>query len=399
MQLLDVSPQTWIPFIHQHWDENPDDLLLKYHHKNKNTPADLPIQELIQQLISYKKAAVKFPRLHRDGMLYTPKSIEQSTGEAMVRYKSGKWSGSIAVDGTGGLGMDTVALAQTFERVIHIEPDVQLQKIARHNHQIMGIGKVVEYMNTTIEEWLSNNPIHADAIYLDPSRRDSTRRFFSLEDSQPNVVELKHQLLNNCNLLACKLSPMFDADALLQQLPETGNIECCSFDFEVKEVLAEIEPSASSSKIRAVLVDENGQIKHSINRENATESLTSIPDPEYLYQPDPAVIKAGATVTLASQLNLEIIGNPGFYLTSDKLNEHFPGKIYRIEQTGKYQPKRLKKLLAELRYTHIRIHRKNFPVSPDELYKKLRVSMGNQADLFLTRDENHKPVFFLCQPV
>lgn len=397
MKLLTEPTGTWISFIHKHWYDDPDDLLLKYH--QKDTPANLPINELTEQLTCYKKAAGKFPGIHQDGMLYTRRSLEQATGEAMLRYKSRKWRGSVAVDGTGGLGMDTFALSQNFERVLHIEPDDEIQEIARHNHRILGVADSIEYYNMTIEEWMSANNTAVDLLYLDPSRRAANQRYYSLEDSTPNITEIKEQLLNYSESVVIKLSPMFDADAVYNQLSETERIECCSVNTEVKEVLAELSRATTEPEIKAVLVDKTGSPREIINRKSKAAAERSFEAPFYLYQPDPAVIKAGAVESLAEEQNLTMVGNPGFYLVGNHLPASFPGKVYHIESYGRYQPKQIRKMLVNSGLDHIRIHRKNFPVCPEQLFKKLKISMGSQADLFLTRDNKNESVFFLCQPV
>lgn len=331
-------------------------------------------------------------------MVYTRQALEQSTGEAMVNYKSSKLEGSLAVDGTGGLGLDTYALSRSFDRVLHIEPDTELQRIARHNHRLLGIENTVTYVNSTLERWAETTEQRADLIYVDPSRRDESRRYFRLEDCRPDVLGIKDQLKQLASRVLLKLSPMLDVDYIADQIPEAAAIECCSVGGEVKEVLADISQPTTTPDIRGVVLDQTGTAQHHITRKtDPSVPLFDSAEMDYLYVPDPAVIKAGAIPTLAEEYQLEVIGNPGFYLLGAGPVSSFPGHRFLIEQRGTFRPKAVRKELKRSGYYRIRIRRKNFPIPPEVLYSKLNIKMGDQAHLFLTRDHTGKQVYFIAR--
>ncbi len=349
-------------------------------------------------LSCYQKAETKFPELHQEGMVYTRKALEQSSGEAMVNYKSSRLKGSVAIDGTGGLGLDTYALSRSFDWVLHIEPDAELQQIARHNHRLLGIEDTVTYVNSTLERWVETAVQRADLIYVDPSRRDESRRYFKLEDCRPDVLSLKDKLKQLASRILFKLSPMLDVDYIADHIPEASSIECCSVGGEVKEVLADISQPAATPDIQGVVLDQAGAPQHRVTRKSdPSVDRSGSTEMNYLYVPDSAVIKAGAIPSLADEYHLEIIGNPGFYLLGAFPASSFPGHRFLIEQRGTFRPKPVRKELKRTGYHRIRIRRKNFPIPPEALYSKLNVKMGDQAHLFLTRDHTGKQVYFIAR--
>src|SRR5690554_6456995 len=70
-----------------------------------SNPGDVIVAE---QLACYPKAIQKFPNWHRDGMLYSRLSLEQSSGEETAQFKSKLAGGNTIWDLTGGLGIDSL---------------------------------------------------------------------------------------------------------------------------------------------------------------------------------------------------------------------------------------------------------------------------------------------------
>lgn len=384
----------YLPVIRENIHRDPTRIILE---NQNNYP--VPAQQLAELLECYRKAPHKYPRIHREGMVYTRKSLEQATGEAMINYKANAFSGRLAADGTGGLGMDTYALARNFDEVIYIEPDPGLLKAARNNHRLLGVEEKISYHNTRLEEWLTQFNDQVDLIYVDPSRRNEHDRFFRLENSEPDITRLIDSLTEVSERVVCKFSPLLDVDHILTNIPNIRQIECCSVEGEVKEVLTEISRNPGTPEVFATPIDALGEIKNRISRNLKSTEPPAFEDSEgnYLFEPDPAIIKAGAVRATGGWYNLSIIGNPGFYLVGDQKRDEFPGKQYRILAHGPYQPKKVKKALREMGVNKIRIHRKNFPFPPARIYKTLKLKMGNEADLMVTRDNEGRLIYFIGQ--
>ncbi len=359
----------------------------------------IPAHQLAELIECYQKAPQKYPRIHREGMVYTRKSLEQATGEAMINFKANAFGGRIAADGTGGLGMDTYALARNFDEVIYIEPDPKLLKAARNNHRLLGVEKKISYHNTHLEEWLTQFNDQVDLIYVDPSRRNEQDRYYRIEDSEPDISRLVDSLVEISERVVCKFSPLLDVDHIVNSLPNVRQIECLSVAGEVKEVLTEFSRNPGNPEIIATPLDASGNVRQRISRDLIQEDASSsnIDEGDILFEPDPAVIKAGAVRATANWYDLSVIGNPGFYLIGNSKIDQFAGKQYEIWDRGSYQPKKVKKAIRETGVNNIRIHRKNFPFTPARIFKSLKLKMGNEADLLLTRDNEGRLIYFIGQ--
>jgi hypothetical protein len=88
---------------------------------------------LASQLALYPKAAGKLPVFTSKFCYLTSKSYEQSSSEATADYKASMFKGNTLIDLTGGLGIDDIAFSRSFNRVISVDSDKELNKLAEVN--------------------------------------------------------------------------------------------------------------------------------------------------------------------------------------------------------------------------------------------------------------------------
>ena len=171
-------------------------------------------------------------------------SLEQCSSSATALYKAGQAAAAappipaigVALDLTGGLGVDSWALAQVAERVVYFERNEELAAAAGRNFQRLGAGNIDVRCETVTPQ--TELP-EADLIYADPARRDAAgRKVFLLEDCTPDILTLLPMLLRKAPAVLVKLSPMADLAMLAERfgsaLREIHVVEC---DGEVKELL------------------------------------------------------------------------------------------------------------------------------------------------------------------
>lgn len=390
-----------LPVIQENIHANPSDFSLKL------KPGSLPVpaRDVAHLLDCYQRAAIKFPNLHTPGMLYTRKAIEQSTGEAVLQYKRLLFSGERAVDLTGGLGMDTDILASSCDEVVYVEREETLMQVARHNHGIIGYENIT-HVHADAETWLKLHEGEVfDLIYIDPSRRDEKGRHFLLKDCEPDVRLLYPLLDKMARKLIIKVSPMYDLTRLKRELPDIQDIYIISVSGEVKEILVVCIPGGiDEDKERlqiVVMLDRSGKMISEMgsglykgdNCEVASKPCL------FLYEPDPAIIKAGQTKPLASLLGFYLLNHTTDYLTSDDDFPAFSGKKYAILDVLPYKPRQVSAYLAEKNITNVHIHKRDFPQSVEELYKRFSLRMGEDAHLFFTKDADGGLIMIVAEPV
>lgn len=390
-----------LPVLREYHSMSPADFAMKV----KPDSLPIPVADAARLLDCYQRASQKFPTLHREGMLYTRKAIEQSTGEAVMTFKKRLFKGDTAIDLTGGLGMDSIFLADEFENVTYVEKDAVVCKAASHNHKLLGYDNIRHY-ESDAEEWLKQkkNTVF-DLIYIDPSRRDSNKRFFRLRDCEPDVRLLYPILDTRTRLLVVKVSPLYDIQQLTREIPAIRDIYVISVNGEVKEVLSVSEPQEmvadEEPTVHAVALDKQGNETEKVSAKlnESTPADTAIEPMGFLYEPDATIIKAGLTEKYAVKLGIKKLNQGSDYLTSDKLIPDFCGKKFLITAVIPFKPRIIKQFLKEQQIEKVMIHKRDFPQTVDVLYKKFGLSMGNQAHLFFTKHADGGLIMLVAEDV
>src|SRR5699024_689628 len=123
-----------------------------------------------------------------------PLSMEQCSSEATARFKSSLVYGKTMADLTGGAGIDTYYLSQSFEECHYVEQDPLLCTIAKHSFSLFA--QPIAVHNLTAEAYLKILDAPLDFLYIDPARRgEGNAKVFLLEDCTPDIVSLQKTLI------------------------------------------------------------------------------------------------------------------------------------------------------------------------------------------------------------
>ncbi len=362
---------------------------------------DLPLRELAAQLAARQRVVAKLPTWVANGAVLFPPvlSLEQSSSERTARYKAGLVSGETLADLTGGLGVDTWAFAETVSTVFYVEREAGLAGLAAHNLPALGVGNVlVEHQ--TAEDFLTKPGASFDWLYLDPARRDDRGKVFRLENCEPDVLRLRTTLLEKAPRVLLKAAPWLDLDAAFRQLETVETVHVLAVENEVKEVLFSLTRTAVPfPEIRAVNLLKNGSehVFRFHRNEEAQAEVRYSPPLRYLYEPNAALLKAGAFRLLAGRLGLAKLHVNSHLYTSDALRADFPGRIFSVNTVCKPDRKILQALLP-VRRAHLTV--RNFPATVADLRKRLGLADGGEDYIFATTlpDGQHALVVGKKQP-
>ncbi len=354
--------------------ENDDEKVLVLKHKKI---LGLPAAEIAQQIVGRRKAKTKLPLYyHTKNIVYPPKlNLEQCSSEKTAQFKAQLKSGELAADLTGGFGIDSYFLSKSFKKVIYVEPDETLSQMVKHNHHVLDVINI-EHQSTTAESFL-NNKSHFDLLYIDPSRRsNANRKVFKFSDCTPNVVSLLPSLIEKSNSILIKASPLIDIKQGLSELSSVAKVIIVGFDNECKEVLFLIAPTKKETVIEVVDLSEHGIESFSFTLSEENQSTPSFDEPHtLLYEPTAMMLKAGAFKLMASRFNLKKVAPNTHLYTADKLVSHFPGRIFKIESFLKSDSKSVLEVLPE---GQANIISRNYPLTPSQLKKKLKLKDGGE---------------------
>ena len=339
----------------------------------------------LQQIEGRERTADKLPTFAAiDDWWYPVRlSCEQCSSELTARYKAsllsplalGEGKEERFLDLTGGYGVDTYFLSEQFSHTDYVEQNEELCRIAAHNFALSQKSKVerqklsIAIHNTTAEDFLLSSPCGEAGwglIFLDPARRDSHgSKVFRIEDCTPNVVELLPTLLAHSKRLLIKLSPMLDLTQAVTSLSQVNwDIHIVAIKNEVKEVLL---LSGGTGQIITIDLAQKDQA-FVFTREEEQHCGLDIRDGKlanYLYEPNAAILKAGAYKLVAQRFGLHKLDVNTHLYTSRQFIENFPGRVWRI--TEKQNLKQANVLT------------RNYPLTPEQLKKKLHLRDGGTA--------------------
>ena len=354
----------------------------------------------LQQVEGRERTADKLPTFAAiDDWWYPVRlSCEQCSSELTARYKAQLLSTfnfqlSTLLDLTAGYGVDTYFLSEQFAHTDYVEQNAELCRIAEHNFSLIDNRKSIIVHNTTAEEFIASAGEY-DLIFADPARRDAHGgKVFKLTDCTPNIVELLPELLKHSKQLMLKLSPMLDISQAIKELSVFSlqwSVYVVAVKNEVKEVLL---LSGGKGTITAIDLAEPEKA-FVFTREEEQVCPAGIGDlslviGNFLYEPNAAILKAGAYKLVAQRFGLQKLDVNTHLYASDQLVENFPGRVWEIKSKIENQKSKIEQANVLVR---------NYPLTPEQLKKKLHLRDGGTGYVIGCRVAG-KPTLFQAERV
>jgi hypothetical protein len=187
-----------------------------------------------------------------------------------------------------------------------------------------------------------------------------------------------------------KASPMLDISIGLNELQCVKEVHVVAVENEVKELLFLLEADfegQTTIKTNNLTTNNNQQFEFKISEEKNTEPTYNLPQ-TYLYEPNAALLKAGAFNILSKRLQIDKLQKHSHLYTSDKRIE-FPGRQFKIIEALPYSKKTMaQRFLNNKANVSIR----NFPETVAQIRAKYKLKDGGDLYLFFTTNMNNKKV-------
>jgi hypothetical protein len=160
---------------------------------------------------------------------------------------------------------------------------------------------------------------------------------------------------------------------------------------EVREVLYLLKKEHKEpTNIIAVNILHGETQRFAISKNDLQNATASYLMPlTFLYEPNNALMKSGAFNWISEHFNVFKLHKNSHLYTSDHLISNFPGRIFKIKKLLPY------KSVKDLIQANVSI--RNFPDSPEDVRKKLRLQEGGDVFLYCTTLVNEKPTLLLCE--
>lgn len=387
-------------FIVENGSADESDLLLR-----SEQLWGVPMSLIVDQISGRRKARLKIPTYYSNaGILYPPGlNLEQSSSEKTAVLKSGLLAGAVShnpdtlADLTGGFGIDSWFFSKEFGAVNYVEPKGVLAWIARHNHDTLGAHGITHHVQTA-EKFLAGNTFQFDAVYIDPSRRNGSGRVFRLSECEPDISKLQPLIFRFTDVILVKTSPLLDITAALRELSSVSVVYVVSVDQECRELLFLCKKGfLGEAKICTIHLfkELTETFDFYLSEEKRQESQLG-PIQTYLYEPNPSLMKAGALRSLAKTFNAPKIHVNSHFLSSEALVDRFPGRIFQIVARVPTKGRDLSRILPDMRANVVV---RNYPLSAEQLKKKLKLSDGGADYVIGTTSHSEGRVVLLARRI
>ena len=350
----------------------------------KKAPVGTDVSLALRQIAARQLLMKKAPTWAENEDLLFPAhlSIEQCSSEANAKYKANLLEGEAFADLTGGLGIDTYYISQHFREADYVERQAELCDLAKHNFEVLKAN--VKVWNEMAEEYLKCcKP--KDCIFIDPARRDEHgRKTVSISDCTPDVTALKDVLLEKAEKVMVKLSPMLDISKALVELHHVSEVHVVAVANECKEldIIMERDYQGDPKFVCVNLLTSQPELCFMMEDERNCTSRLADGVSNYLYEPNPALMKAGCYKLLSERFAVFKLHKNSNLYTSEQLVSEFPGRIFEVEGWAPYNKKVKQTLLADVEKASIAV--RNFPFTVAELRKTLKIGDGDETYLFAT---------------
>lgn len=326
---------------------------------------------LLAQLQLRERARGRLPGA--EGLLYDPEALEMLSAVEVAAWRAERVRGlaRACLDLGAGAGGDCFALARAGLEVDAVELDPVRALLLEHNLRVLGLeGRV----RVRVADWTAASWAGAEAAFVDPARRVDGVRVLGLEAMQPPLSAVL-ELAREVPAVWLKVAPGFDR----RELPADAGLEFVSLAGELKEALLTFG-AARRTGPRAVVLPEREELVG-----DGEEPEASLGEPgDWLYEPDPAVIRAGLVRTLGGQLGAHQLDRETAYLSGPEAQTPF-ARRWRVTRWGGFSLKLLKRWLREEGVGSLEVKRRRSPVEPATLRRQVGKLAGERrGTVFLT---------------
>lgn len=323
------------------------------------------------------RAARKTPLAER--LLFTREALEQASAAPVAEERAGAFAAFPRVADLGaGIGLDALALAGAGRRVVAVERDPVRAELLRHNVDAAGFGDRVEVVEGDFVE----APPRADAAFLDPDRRPSSRRTRDPEDFEPPRSAWEPLARGYAGMLV-KLAPG----------ARPGPDACdpfawVSLDGEMRESRAGLGALALAGGRRVAIVLPAGA---RVEGEGAPWPAARAPRVgDVLLEPDPAIVLADLVGDAAASIGAAPLHPRIAYLLTDRAVAW--AKAVRVDEVGAADARALEATAAAHDVGAVEIRTRGVDDPPEAWRRRIRPRGTRPATVVLTRGPDDRYV-------
>lgn len=258
-----------------------------------------------------------------DDLLLTPTGWQQATHPEIAKRRARLLAGALRAQGLEpsvvdlgcGLGFDAFAFAREGLHVTGVERDALTAELAQHNAHALGLGHIVDVRHCDARQ-------PEGAFYVDPARRTQTGRAMKPHQWSPAWDQVC-AWASQVPVAVAKVAPGIDHSLV------PARMEFVSVARQLRECT--IWWGIPGPQSQAVVLHEDHW--HTLQSEG-TASIELEPG-EFLVDPDPAIVRAGAVAEAAAMLGGGQLDSHVAYVTASGPAPRWMGRSFQLLWHGK----------------------------------------------------------------
>jgi hypothetical protein len=343
---------------------------------------------IVEMAKSRIRAQAKMSAPFAENLFSDREGLEMASGAACAAYHAQRLIDvgvRSVIDTSCGIGLDAIAFASAGMKVFAYERDPVRAAFAARNALSAGVSDRVTVIcaDSREAEWPKG-----DAVWMDPMRRSDSQRWQSdPELLSPPLSEANRAFQQGFKHVLAKLPTGIDQHKLSGYAGETTFV---SEQGECKEAVFMVSDTVKES-VNAVILT-NGAKLSSFDESDLTIGDMSA---AYLYEPDPAVIRAGLVDRVTKLVAGWRIDARSPYILSDAGAFSPFADVYHVIEQGAYHPKALSRTLRERGIGKVILKKRGFDRDIEDVRREMRLSGDKTAIVALTTVGVSKRYFLL----
>lgn len=326
-----------------------------------------------------------------DRWLWTRDGLEQATRPRVAGHRAGVLASTGArrvLDLGCGLGADAAAFLDAGLQVVAVERDPTTAAYAAVNLAEAVAAGTARVLQGDATELLEELWVPGTAVFVDPARRTKTGRTWNPADFSPSwdwVVGVLERAAEDGGVGCVKFGPGLP----YRLIPEGVAAEWVSHHGDLVEVALWRGHDRSGAALPApgtrvaTLLADDGRVNHLVATDVSAPVRMPAPG-SVLWEPDPAVIRAGAVDRLAQALGAGRIAPDIAYLVGEAAVPTPYATQFRVLEVLSAKEKALRAWVREHRVGRLEIKKRGVDADPAALRRRLRPSGPAAATLVLT---------------
>lgn len=372
--------------IHE-FDPQPNNGLAVISRLRKTFPPDLVAAAMSIHILRVR-ARDKFSRA--DAMWFTRDGLEQATSELISGWRATRFEeSSNLIDLCCGIGGDAIAFANRSSMedgtsLTIVDKDQVHLEMAIANIQINAPEAAVHTHLGAVEHIDLSG---VDAVFIDPARRDDKGRHATGKSDPP--LSWCIGLASTVPLVGIKLAPGLPHHLI----PGGWGFETVAIGADLKEAIL-WSPAMRPSSFQATVVSKSGVA--SFDQIPGSEVGTRPPQVgHWLYDPNPAITRAGLVEDLARSLGAHKIDEQiGFLVGEQEIDTPF-ARSFQIRASSPWHERNLQQTIIDLDGGEVVIRRRGLAGNVDDIQRRLRGTGSQSLFIAMTRKED-RPWAIVC---